>query len=203
MGDMLNPDQREHMNSLDNLPRKELCPCGWNSEKDCLSHCSTGARTNAPRLVHRIQEIYGQIDGSDLVTAPEMSVAGSNITNALFEAHAQLTFNYQSYMNPPSETDGRYEGSMRVWNLEPKVREMMSLVEIDLFDALMKLKPNTPLEGSVDQGPDRSSAAVNGQSPDRRVSVAEVAKVERLGKLIHKIGLDMDALLTLAGGAGE
>jgi len=60
--------------------------------------------------------------------------------DALFEAHALLCDTYQCLMKPPSETGGRYEASMRVWNLKPEARDMMTGPEQCLYDALMKTK---------------------------------------------------------------
>jgi hypothetical protein len=59
---MLNPDQKDHKDSLNKMKRTDLCPCGWFSEKECLTHCSTGTRADAAALVRRIKEIYAQID---------------------------------------------------------------------------------------------------------------------------------------------
>jgi hypothetical protein len=59
---MLNADQKDHVGSLNRRKRADLCPCGWYSEKECAQLCSTGTRTDAPSLVRRIKEIYGQID---------------------------------------------------------------------------------------------------------------------------------------------
>lgn len=56
------------------------------------------------------------------------------------EAHAGLVYTYHAYMKPPSETDGRYEESMFVWNLEPEARDMMLPNEQALFDALIKAR---------------------------------------------------------------
>jgi hypothetical protein len=58
----LNSEQQAHMSGLNQRKRADLCPCGWYSERDCLMHCSTGTRVDAPSLVKRIKEIYAQID---------------------------------------------------------------------------------------------------------------------------------------------
>lgn len=116
---------------------------------------------------------------ADLAPAPDQILA--DIDSALFEAHALLTFHYQSYMKPPSETDGRYEESMLVWNLEPKAREMMGIAEIDLFDALMKLKPGT-------------------HSPDRRVSVAEANALRKVYELAAELCTAIDCEVEDIGG---
>lgn len=58
----LNADQQDYIQDLNQKQRQDLCPCGWYSERECLQHCSTGDRNNAPALVRRIQEIYKQID---------------------------------------------------------------------------------------------------------------------------------------------
>jgi hypothetical protein len=64
---------------------------------------------------------------------------------ALIEAHMVLCYMFQSFMLPPSQTDGRYEDSMRVWNLDPKARGLMDGCQQALYDELMKLQPDPEL----------------------------------------------------------
>lgn len=70
------------------------------------------------------------------------------------EAHAGLVYTYHAYMKPPSETDGRYEESMFVWNLGPEARDMMPPNEQALFDALMKARAalTTSVQASDSEG---------------------------------------------------
>jgi len=69
-----------------------------------------------------------------------VSSKDDNKERALIEAHMLICYTYQSLMKPPSETDGRYEDSMRVWNLKPEARGYMTAAERDLYDALMRTK---------------------------------------------------------------
>lgn len=62
----LNEEQESHLKSLNGMRRIDLCPCGWYSERECLSHCSTGNRNDPKALVRRIKEIYTQIDKHNL-----------------------------------------------------------------------------------------------------------------------------------------
>ncbi len=67
-------------------------------------------------------------------------IISKDMENAIEEAHMLLCYTYQALMKPPSKTDGRYEESMRVWNLDPLVRNLMPAADRALYDALMKLQ---------------------------------------------------------------
>jgi len=62
------------------------------------------------------------------------------VRRALYEAHFLIAYDFQSFtIQEPEMING--EAQWRVWHLDPKARELMNASQQNLYDALIKLKP--------------------------------------------------------------